>query len=230
MTSSERVLRALAVVAGLVATDQLGAELSALELAIAPFLRRGSPQSPPVDEGATSAHPATGAGSGVPDGSGAGFALALTGSTVLASVNPAVKVRRAKTTRAALGRIFAYWRETTGHPRAQLTPERRRAVLGRLSQGYVEADIMVAIDGAAGSDFHADDLTRHDLTLICRNGSKLEGFIERGGGEVDDYTQTENGGSHGRAASLRERIADAMREGDHERYERLNQELRGILS
>lgn len=76
--------------------------------------------------------------------------------------------------------LFDYWRERCGHDRAKATPERLRAIRARLRDGYSVADVRRAIDGAATGAYVDDRGKRHDdLTLICRNGSKLEDFIAR---------------------------------------------------
>ena len=76
--------------------------------------------------------------------------------------------------------LFGYWQERCGHQKAKATPERLRAIRARLRDGYSVADVRRAIDGAATGAYVDDRGKRHDdLTLICRNGSKLEDFIAR---------------------------------------------------
>jgi hypothetical protein len=78
--------------------------------------------------------------------------------------------------------VFAYWKVECGHPKALLTSDRMRKVAARLREGYSEADICRAIDGAAKHAYVNDEGIRFDdLELICRSGSKLEGFIQRAG-------------------------------------------------
>jgi hypothetical protein len=78
--------------------------------------------------------------------------------------------------------LFDYWRTKCGHPKALLTLDRKTKVIARLREGYSEADIRQAIDGAAKHAFVDDRGVRYDdLELICRSGSKLEGFIQRAG-------------------------------------------------
>lgn len=79
--------------------------------------------------------------------------------------------------------VFDHWVKAMKKSQvAKLTPERREKIQTRLKDGYSVEFICRAIDGCAGSDFHmarGEDKggTRHDdLTLICRNGSKLEWF------------------------------------------------------
>lgn len=77
--------------------------------------------------------------------------------------------------------VFEYWRRVLGHPTAKQTPERAKAVKARLREGYTVEQICAAIDGCRASPFHCGENERgqryDDLTLICRNGSKLESFI-----------------------------------------------------
>jgi hypothetical protein len=78
-------------------------------------------------------------------------------------------------------KIFDHWREVMKHPQAKLTPERGRAIRGRLKDGYTVAEICAAVDGCRASPFHMGEnesrKVHDDLTLICRNGSKLESFM-----------------------------------------------------
>lgn len=77
--------------------------------------------------------------------------------------------------------LFEHWREVCHHPQAKPTQERLRAIRARLKEGYTVDQITAAIGGAAVAAFVDDRGKRHDdLTLICRNGSKLEDFIARG--------------------------------------------------
>jgi hypothetical protein len=78
--------------------------------------------------------------------------------------------------------LFAYWQEKCGHPNAKLTRDRQAKVAARLREGYTVPDISRAIDGAAKHAYVDDRGVRYDdLELICRSGSKLEGFIQRAG-------------------------------------------------
>jgi hypothetical protein len=76
-------------------------------------------------------------------------------------------------------RLFEYWREECGHPRATFGPKREQAVLARL-RDYTPRQIATAIRGAAVGAYVDESGVRHDeLELICRNEVKLESFIER---------------------------------------------------
>lgn len=80
-------------------------------------------------------------------------------------------------------KVFSHWVRATGkQANVKLTPERRQKIQARLRDGYTLLDMTEAIDGCAGSDFHmargeyAGGTKYDDLTLILRNGSKLEWF------------------------------------------------------
>jgi hypothetical protein len=79
--------------------------------------------------------------------------------------------------------VFAYWQYRLNHQQAKLTPEREKKIRARLKQGYTVAQIKRAIDGCASSPFHQganeSGAVYSDLTLICRDGGKLESFIAR---------------------------------------------------
>jgi len=83
--------------------------------------------------------------------------------------------------KSQIDEVFAYWQKVMDHPSAKLLPVRQRAVAGRLKEGYSVAEIKLAIDGCRASDFHMGDNIHRtvydDLTLICRDGAKLEQFI-----------------------------------------------------
>ncbi len=81
-------------------------------------------------------------------------------------------------------RIFEYWQERCSKPSAKFVPKRRAAVKARLKEGYSEADICQAIDGASRAAYVNPDsgLIYNDLELICRNGPKLESFMSRAQG------------------------------------------------
>jgi len=117
-------------------------------------------------------------------------------------------------------RVFDYWRERTGHGRAQATPERMQKIAARLRQGYSVQTICKAIDGCAASDFYAGKYD--DITLICRNGSKLESFAAMGGDAMGASSPTE-------VDRLREQLRKAAEEGDTDAYDRTNEQLRAAM-
>lgn len=81
-------------------------------------------------------------------------------------------------------RVYETWVRVMGKvpSTTKLTPERRKHIQARLKDGYSVDFIVKAIHGCAASDFHMARGERrgqkkfNDLTLICRNGSLLEGF------------------------------------------------------
>lgn len=83
--------------------------------------------------------------------------------------------------KSKVAEIFECWKETMNHPAAKLLPVRERAVAARLREGYSVEEIKKAILGCRSSDFHMGQnnagAVYDDLTLICRNGAKLEFFI-----------------------------------------------------
>lgn len=77
--------------------------------------------------------------------------------------------------------IFEFWQRTLNHPTSKLTSERERAIVARLREDYTVEQLKTAIQGCRASPYHQgqnDTGTIYDdLTLICRNGSKVEQFI-----------------------------------------------------
>lgn len=75
--------------------------------------------------------------------------------------------------------IFEFWARVFGKGAGtKFTPGRRKAVLARLKEGYTVERLKRAILGCAGSEFHVKG-GHTDLTLICRNGEKVEQFEAR---------------------------------------------------
>lgn len=100
----------------------------------------------------------------------------LTVSKPLTTIEPSIEYS------SEIQEIFEYWKTKTGrNGRTTLTRNRRDAVKTRLKE-YSKDDILRAIDGCAASDFHMGRDSKNgfreysDLTLICRNGEKLEAF------------------------------------------------------
>jgi uncharacterized coiled-coil protein SlyX len=120
-------------------------------------------------------------------------------------------------------RLFEYWREQCAKgPTTKATPERLRAVRARLAQGYSEATIRAAIDGAAADAYESESGRRFDdLTLICRNGAKLESFVERAGGA--EHVEKSN---DPRLAELEEQAARALQQRRVDDYNRIQGEIR----
>lgn len=120
---------------------------------------------------------------------------------------PIVEVNATAEQRAAATGLFLFWKEQTNHPQARPTPERLSKIMARLREGYSEAEIRKAIEGAGRDPYVAESGTRFDeIELICRNGTKLEAFIARGvtaaGPIAVDTTSS---------SPLEERITDARR-------------------
>ena len=67
-------------------------------------------------------------------------------------------------------------------PRAIFDDKRRRAIMARLKEGFTEEELRRAILGCSKSRFHMGEndggKVYNDITLICRNASKVEQFIE----------------------------------------------------
>lgn len=158
-------------------------------------------------------------------------ALAQNGASEEAGKKSARETRKAQTRR-----IFAYWQQRCDHPRAKLTADRMSKVLARLRDGYTQADIFTAIDGAAEHAFVNSDTGQRydDLSLICRDGAKLEGFIQRGqaanGGQsahVD--TDGEGGGVELQIQDVRRRMAAAYKADDTKTYRELESKLTELM-
>jgi hypothetical protein len=80
-------------------------------------------------------------------------------------------------------RLFERWLRKTKRKegRTRLTDDRFDAVANRLKEGYEEDAIGFAIDLLPHTAYVDDKGKVHDdLALVCRSGSKLEDFIERG--------------------------------------------------
>lgn len=83
--------------------------------------------------------------------------------------------------KSEISEIFDFWRETMGKANnTKLTSDRRSKIRARLNDGYSVDEIKRAIKNCRASRFHMGEndggKIHNDLELICRNGSKLEGF------------------------------------------------------
>lgn len=88
-------------------------------------------------------------------------------------------------------RVFEVWRAEMGkNGSAKLTRERRAKVEARLKEGYSVEELVAAVRNCAASDFHRganeNGTAYNDITLICRNGSKLEQFRDMGPHKLAD--------------------------------------------
>lgn len=81
-----------------------------------------------------------------------------------------------------ISRLFSHWQTIHDCHRSRLDQKRQKALQDRLKDGYTEEDIRDAIEGCALSDWHMGQNERrqkyNDLTLICRDASHLDRFIE----------------------------------------------------
>lgn len=86
----------------------------------------------------------------------------------------------------AVRTVYEAWlRELGKDPRkTKLTKDRKVKIQARLREGYSVEDMLLAVRNCAASPFHRGENDRgiafDDLTLICRNGSKLESFRDLG--------------------------------------------------
>lgn len=127
--------------------------------------------------------------------------------------------------------LFVYWQVQCGHGQAKATPERLTVIRSRLRDGYTAAEIRKAIDGAKHAAFEQDGKRWDDLTLICRNGAKLEDFITRGvraTGAIVLDVRPSTGGLDEQIMTLRRELATMAKQGRKTEYENANKEL-GLL-
>lgn len=78
--------------------------------------------------------------------------------------------------------IFDHWVKVMNkNSSTKFTPERKSKIKARLRDGYPIDQILSAINGCASSAWHMgkneNGKIYDDLTLICRDGSKLESFL-----------------------------------------------------
>lgn len=121
--------------------------------------------------------------------------------------------------------VFDFWAAKLAKKRAKLTPERARLIAARIKDGYTVQRLKSAIAGAASSDWHQQEVSRHELTLICRDGSHVERFEEmfRGGATSDAIESPD-------LVRAQREAERAMREGRMEDYEHWNREIGRIRS
>lgn len=145
---------------------------------------------------------------------------------VVADVDPAAARRQ------AVLELFAYWQRECNHGQAKLTPERATCIGARLRDGYTTADIRKAIDGAKHGAFEEGGKRFDDITLICRNGSKLEDFIQRGvkatGAIV--IAAPSVGGVEEQIAALRREMAALHKAGRTTEYNDAAAKLKALLA
>lgn len=95
-----------------------------------------------------------------------------------------VKALKKKQETLDVTNIFQFWKDTMSlNGSTKLTANRKTCVQARLREGYTIERIKNAILGCAASPFHCgqnDSRTLYnDLTLICRNGEKVEFFEQK---------------------------------------------------
>jgi hypothetical protein len=123
--------------------------------------------------------------------------------------------------------VWAYWVSATGKVRSKETPQRKRAILGRLREGYSETDLMRAIDGFLSSEHHVEG-NHLDLTLICRDGTKVEWGVERAGDVPAHRLSKEVTELDGRIRQLEDESMEALDAGATDRYQELQEQIRRI--
>lgn len=109
-------------------------------------------------------------------------------STAEALLSGQLDIANARAARepAIIEGLFRVWQDATGHPKAKLTPGRRKIIQTRLAQGYKPSVIAAAFKGAALSDWHMgrDRATNgkayNDIGTILRvDKGQLEGHADR---------------------------------------------------
>ena len=73
--------------------------------------------------------------------------------------------------------VFEFWKVTFNkNNRTVLDNPRKSKIQARLKEGYTVEDIKTAIVGCSKSQFHIEG-NHTDLTLICRDATKLDHFL-----------------------------------------------------
>ncbi|NEX20301.1 hypothetical protein G3480_08265 [Thiorhodococcus mannitoliphagus] len=104
-----------------------------------------------------------------------------------------------------VSQVFDYWHATMNKTRCRLDNKRRRAIAGRLKDGYSVEELREAIDGCKGSAWHQGaNINRRvydDIELICRDAVKVDQFrsiadaAQREQRELEDFLSGGNGSS-----------------------------------
>lgn len=78
--------------------------------------------------------------------------------------------------------VYQHWQQVMEKPRSRIDDIRKKAISGRLRDGYTVADLKDAIQGCAFSRFHRGENDRQkkyqDISLICRDAYHVDQFIE----------------------------------------------------
>lgn len=118
----------------------------------------------------------------------------------------------------AVKRIFETWQKRSGHVRAKLSPGRRKKIAARLREGYSEADVLRAIDGALASAYHVEN-GYDDIELICRSAEKLEQFMNKAGSAPTGVL------AETKLEALSRAAREALKEGRRDEYEQIQSEI-----
>ncbi len=124
-------------------------------------------------------------------------------------------------------RIFAFWVATFSKTsRTQFTPERRARVRARLRDS-TEDELRAAIRGCKASPFHMGENPtgniHDDITLICRDRSKVEGFMALVGDAVIELSP-----ENAEMQRLKQEYRDAQNANDTEKQNFLSQQIRSL--
>jgi hypothetical protein len=148
------------------------------------------------------------------------LALDIEGDAVLKPCKPPALLENLSMVQA----VFAHWQRRMTKPRARLTVGRATAIKARAREGYTEQQMKRAIDACAASEFHMGENDRkvpyNDLTLILRNGEKLEHFLELSTTQNPDVNESTE------IQRLQREAADALNRGDTDAYNSTNALIR----
>lgn len=137
---------------------------------------------------------------------------------------PPKKALEDKVALECVRRVFVHWQKRMSKPKAKLTDGRKKVILSRLKDGYKLDQMKQAIDACCASEFHMGENDRsteyNDLTVILRNGEKLEQFMAMA--ERQGPTTTESP----EVRRLLRESADAMQRGDTAAYNDANNRLK----
>lgn len=77
--------------------------------------------------------------------------------------------------------VFTHWQNVMGKGQAKLDAKRKRAITGRLKDGYTVEQLCRAVTGCSLSSWHMGKNERNraynDIELICRDAAKVDQFI-----------------------------------------------------
>lgn len=95
--------------------------------------------------------------------------------------------------------VFNYWKTVMRKSRVKIenSPERLTAIKSMIRKGYTVETIKQAVDGCKSTPWNMGDNPKgknyNDLTLICRNSSKLDSFLpENNNIKTENQTGTPN--------------------------------------